>query len=66
MGNLIKGFVLMIAQILKKLIIIAIVAMVLIAIYFTWTKFIKKTQKHTKSAAVTRAEKQGIIEKEKK
>lgn len=63
MGNMIKGFILMIGQILKKLIIIAIVAMVLIAIYFSWTKFIKKTQKHTQSAATARAEKQGITVK---
>lgn len=60
MGNLIKGFVLMIGQILKKLIIVVILAGLVYAGYIAWGKFIKKTQKHSKSAAVSRAAKQGI------
>ena len=60
MGHMIKGFVMMMAQIIKKLLILAIIAAVACAIYFVWIKFIKTSQKHTKSAAVTRAEKQGI------
>ena len=60
MGNIIKSFVLMMAQILKKLIIIIVVATFCYAAYLTWTKFIKKTGKHTKGAAVNRAKAQGI------
>ena len=60
MGNMIKGFVLMMSQIIKKLLIIAVVAAILCALYFAWTKFIKKTNKHTRNAAVNRAKAQGI------
>ncbi|MDD5599774.1 MAG: hypothetical protein PHV82_17650 [Victivallaceae bacterium] len=62
MGS-IKGFFMRIGQILKKIIIAAIVAGVLYAGYLVWVKFIRQTQKHTKSAAVTRAVKQGVITK---
>ncbi len=65
MGHMIKGFVLMMAQIMKKLIILVIIGAVLCAIYFAWVKFIKTTETHTRSAAVTRAEKQGIKVKNK-
>lgn len=60
MGS-IKGFFLRIGQILKKILIAAVVVLILYAGYVAWKKFIKNTQKHTKSAAVTRATKQGII-----
>ena len=60
MGNLIKGFVLKTGQILKKLLIIAIVGGLVYAGYIAWGKFIKKTGKHTKAAAVNRAKAQGI------
>ena len=60
MGNMIKGFVLMMGQILKKLIIIVVIATLCYAAYLTWTTFIKKTGKHTKAAAVNRAKTQGI------
>jgi hypothetical protein len=60
MGNMIKGFVLMMGQILKKLIIIVVIATLCYAAYLAWGKFIKKTQKNTRSAAVSRAEQQGI------
>ena len=60
MGNMIKGFVLMMGQILKKLIIIVIVLGLIYAAYIAWGKFIKKTGKHTKAAAVNRAKAQGI------
>ena len=60
MGNMIKGFVLMMGQFLKKLIIIVVVATLCYAAYLAWGKFIKKTGKHTKAAAVNRAKAQGI------
>lgn len=60
MGNMIKGFVLMMGQFLKKVIIVAIVATLCYAAYLAWGKFINKTQKKTRGAAVARAEKQGI------
>ena len=60
MGNMIKGFVLMTGQILKKLIIIVVVATLCYAAYLAWGKFITKTQKKTRGAAVARAEKQGV------
>ena len=60
MGNMIKGFTLMMGQILKKLIIIVVIATFCYAAYLAWGKFIQSTQKHTRSAAVTRAQKQGI------
>jgi Tfp pilus assembly protein PilE len=47
-------------QILKKIIILAVVASLGYAGYMAWTKFIKKTGKHTKAAAVNRAKAQGI------
>ncbi|MCK4981324.1 MAG: hypothetical protein KAS17_00300 [Victivallaceae bacterium] len=60
MGNMIKGFVLMMGQILKKLIIIAVILTFCYAAYLAWGKFITKTQEKTRGAAVARAEKQGI------
>jgi hypothetical protein len=60
MGNMIKGFVLMMGQILKKLLILIIVAGIVYAGYIAWTKFIKSTGKHTKAAATNRAKAQGI------
>lgn len=60
MGHVIKNFIMMVAQILKKLIILAVIALVLAAAYLAWTKFIKKTQYHTTKASTNRAEKQGI------
>lgn len=60
MGNMIKGFVLMMGQILKKLIILIIVLGIVYAGYIAWTKFIKSTGEHTKAAAVNRAKAQGI------
>jgi uncharacterized membrane protein len=55
-----KSFILMLAQILKKILILATVIAILAAGYYLWRNFIKDTQKHTKSAAVTRAQKQGL------
>ncbi len=60
MGNMIKGFVLMMGQILKKLIILIVVVGLIYAAYIAWTQFIQKTGKHTKAAAVNRAKAQGI------
>lgn len=57
---MIKGFVLMMGQILKKIIIIAIVGGLIYAAYIAWGKFIQKTSKNTKAAAVNRAKAQGI------
>ncbi|MFA6715317.1 MAG: hypothetical protein WC082_13570 [Victivallales bacterium] len=59
----IKGFFMRMGQILKKIIIAVIVAGILYAGYLVWVKFIRKAQKHSKSAAVTRAVKQGVITK---
>ena len=50
----------MMAQIIKKLLILAVVVAILAAGYFVWIKFIRKAQTHTQSAAVHRTEKQGI------
>jgi Tfp pilus assembly protein PilE len=52
--------VLKIVQITKKILIVAIIAAILCALYFAWVNLIKKTQYKTKKAAVDRAEKQGI------
>jgi hypothetical protein len=60
LGHMLKSFILKIVQIAKKLLIIAIIAAILFALYFAWVKLIKKTQYKTKKAAVDRAEKQGI------
>lgn len=60
MGNMIKAFVLMVGQILKKLIILIIILGVVYAGYIAWTKFIKSAEKNTKAAAVNRAKAQGI------
>lgn len=62
MGS-IKGFFLRIGQILKKILIAAIVVSILYAGYILWKNFIRKTQEHTTSAAVNRAAKQGITAK---
>ena len=56
-----EGFILTILQILRKVLIIATILAVLLAGYYLWRNFIKTTQQHTQSAAVTRATKHGII-----
>ncbi len=58
--GMIKNFLLMMEQILKKLMIVVIVVGLCYAAYLAWGKFIRKTQKRSRSAAVTRAQKQGI------
>ena len=55
-----EAFILTMLQILRKILIIATIVSILVAGYYLWRNFIKDTQKHTKSAAVTRAQKQGL------
>ena len=55
-----EAFILTVLQILRKILIVATVLAVLIAGYYLWRNFIKTTQKHSRDAAVTRAQNQGL------
>jgi len=60
-----KGFILLMEQIIKKILIIAIVAMFVYAGWIAFKKFTEDTSKRTKSAGITRMQKQGLDTKEK-
>lgn len=60
MGNMIKGFVLMMGQILKKIIIIVVVATLCYAAWITFKKFSEDTSKRAKATGEKRMQKQGL------
>lgn len=60
MGNMIKSFVLLMGQILKKIIIVAIVGGLLYTGWIAFKKFSKDTSKRAKATGSKRLEKQGL------
>jgi hypothetical protein len=60
MANMIKGFVLLMGQILKKIIIAAIVLSLCYAGWTVFKRFTKDTSKRAKATGEKRMEKQGL------
>jgi len=57
---MIKGFVLMMGQILKKIIIIAVVASLCYTAWIAFKQFTKDTSKRARATGEKRMEKQGL------
>ena len=64
MGNMLKGFFLMMGQILKKVINIAVIAGLLYAGWLAFKVFTQDASKRAKATATKRLEKQGLDAKE--
>ena len=60
MGNMIKGFVLLMGQILKKVIIVAVIAGLAYAGWIAFKSFTKDTSKRARATGTKRLEKQGL------